>query len=174
MFCDPDPMNPATGPFATSNDTTQSYCFDLQETSGLRGSPVPAYTDLKRHVICDGNKPQFCNEPVAPLQASDTLEAVPNDEFLTAKLWDVGNSAPWGHRGDLDTIYAAIVAHGGEAAAVEGNFEALPAGDQSAVVAFLKTLEMPTVTGDLPPPRVGSPVGLSGFRGPEADPRSPT
>ena len=97
------------------------------------------------------------------------LEAVPNDEFLTAKLWDVGNSAPWGHRGDLDTIYAAIVAHGGDAAAVEGNFEALPAAGQSAVVAFLKTLEMPTVTGDLPPPRVGSPVGSSGFRGPEAD-----
>ena len=143
VFCDPDPMNPATGPFATFNDTAQSYCFDLQETSGLRGSLVAAYTDLKRHVICDANKPQFCNEPLAPLQTSDTLEAVPNDEFLTAKLWDVGNSPPWGHRGDLDTIYAAIVAHGGEAGSVEGNFEALPAAGQSAVVAFLKTLEMP-------------------------------
>src|SRR5262245_46436262 len=171
VFCDPDPQNPASGPFATFDDTAQSYCFDLRETSGLRGTLVPAYTDLKRHVICDVNKPQFCNEPAAPLQTSDTLAAVPRDEFLTAKLWDVGNSAPWGHRGDLDTIYTAIVAHGGEAAAVEGDFETLSAADQSAVVAFLKTLEMP-VTNDSPlAQRVGAPTSFSVFAEPGSNPR---
>jgi hypothetical protein len=171
VFCDPDPQNPASGPFATFDDTAQSYCFDLQETSGLRGTLVPAYTDLKRHVICDVNKPQFCNEPAAPLQTSDTLAAVPRDEFLTAKLWDVGNSAPWGHRGDLDTIYAAIVAHGGEAAAVEGDFETLSAADQSAVVAFLKTLEMP-VTNDSPRAQpVGAPTSFSVLAEPGPEPR---
>jgi hypothetical protein len=157
VFCDPDPLNPSSGPFATFNDTSQSYCFDLRQTSGLRGPMVAAYTDLKRHVICDANKPQLCNEPSSPLQTSDSMQPVPSDEFLTAKLWDVGNSAPWGHRGDLDTIYAAIVAHGGEAAPVEAAFEALAAADQSAVVAFLKTLVMPIVPNDPNPQQAGSP-----------------
>jgi hypothetical protein len=160
VFCDPDPQNPASGPFATLNDASQSYCFDLRQTSGLRGTMVAAYTDLKRHIICDASKPHFCNEPAAPLQTSDTMQRVPYDEFLTAKLWDVGNSAPWGHRGDLDTIYGAIVAHGGEALDSEGQFERLSAADQTAVVAFLKTLVMPALADD-PNPQQTGPVAAS-------------
>jgi Di-haem oxidoreductase, putative peroxidase len=147
IFCDPNPMNPSTGPFMTFSDTSQSYCFDLKQTAGLHDNMVQAFTDLKRHVICDASKPHFCNEPLSPLQPTDALFTVPNDQFLTAKLWVVGNSGPWGHRGDLDTIYAAIVAHGGDATAAEAQFEALPDSDQSAVVAFLKTLVMPTIKG---------------------------
>jgi Di-haem oxidoreductase, putative peroxidase len=145
-FCDPDRMNPASGPFKTFNDTSRSYCFDLQQISGLYGNMVHAYTDLKRHVICDSAKPHFCNEPMSLslLQPSDTKVPCPMDQFLTAKLWTVGNSGPWGHRGDLDTIYEAIIAHGGEATASEAQFEALSDSDQSAVVAFLKTLVMPS------------------------------
>ncbi len=84
---------------------------------------------------------------------------VPRDQFLTAKLWDVGNSAPFGHRGDLDTIYAAIVAHGGEATASDAEFEALPNSDQAAVVVFLKSLMMPIINHKDPNPQmVGSPT----------------
>jgi hypothetical protein len=138
QFCDPDLQNPA----GTFNDTSQSYCFNLSQT-GISGNSVAAYTDLKRHVICDSNKPHYCNEPAAPLQASDSNYAIPSNQFLTAKLWDTGNSGPWGHRGDLDTIYAAITAHGGEATNSESQFEALSNSDQLAVVTFLKTLQMP-------------------------------
>ena len=151
QFCDPDPQNPA----GTFNDTSQSYCFSLSQT-GISGNSVAAYTDLKRHVICDSNKPHYCNEPASPLQASDSNYAIPNNQFLTAKLWDTGNSGPWGHRGDLDTIYAAITAHGGEATNSESQFEALSNSDQLAVVTFLKTLQMPI----LPPnqdPNVNTP-----------------
>jgi len=63
----------------------------------------------------------------------------------------VGNSAPWGHRGDLDTIYAAITAHGGEATTSESQFEALSNSDQLAVVTFLKTLQMPILPANLDP-----------------------
>jgi hypothetical protein len=138
QFCDPDPQNLA----GTFNDTSQSYCFDLSQT-GISGNSVAAFTDLKRHVICDNNKPHYCNEPASPLQASDSNYAIPSNQFLTAKLWDTGNSGPWGHRGDLDTIYAAITAHGGEATNSEAQFEALSNSDQLAVVTFLKTLQMP-------------------------------
>jgi hypothetical protein len=156
QFCDPDPQNPA----GTFNDTSQSYCFNLSQT-GISGNSVAAYTDLKRHVICDSNKPHYCNEPASPLQASDSNYATPNNQFLTAKLWDTGNSGPWGHRGDLDTIYAAITAHGGEATNSESQFEALSNSDQLAVVTFLKTLQMPI----LPPnqdPNVGMAQSKSG------------
>ena len=145
-FCDPDPLNPPN----TFNDASQSYCFDLSRT-GIRGNTVAAYTDLKRHVICDSNKPHYCNEPASPVQASDSNFAIPSDQFLTAKLWDTGNSGPWGHRGDLDTIYAAITAHGGEATASEGQFEALSDSDQLAVVTFLKTLQMPILPANMDP-----------------------
>jgi hypothetical protein len=137
-FCDPDPQNLPN----TFNDTSQSYCFDLSK-AGIQGNTVAAFTDLKRHVICDNNKPHYCNEPASPLQASDSNFAIPHDQFLTAKLWDTGNSGPWGHRGDLDTIYASITAHGGEATASEAQYESLSDSDQQAVVTFLKTLQMP-------------------------------
>ena len=32
----------------------------------------------------------------------------PTEEFLTRKLWDVGSSDPYGHRGDLTTMTEAI------------------------------------------------------------------
>ena len=155
-FCDPNPMNPSSGPFKTFADTSQSYCFDLKQVSGLKDNMVPAYTDLKRHVICDYNKPHYCNEPSSMLQPSDSLVLCPYDSFLTAKLWDVGNSAPWGHRGDLDTIVEAILAHGGEAAQSEADFEQLSNADQSSVVAFLKTLVMPNQPNDPNPQQVPS------------------
>jgi len=145
-FCDPDPQNPS----GTFNDTSRSYCFDLART-GIRGNSVAAFTDLKRHVLCDSNKPHYCNEPASPLQASDSNYAISKDQFLTAKLWDTGNSGPWGHRGDLDTIYAAITAHGGEATPAESQFEALSNSDQSAVVTFLRTLQMPILPMNLDP-----------------------
>ncbi|MGH7933370.1 MAG: di-heme oxidoredictase family protein [Candidatus Binataceae bacterium] len=156
-FCEPDPMNPTSGAFKTFADTSQSYCFDLRKTSGMRGDVVNAYTDLKRHVICDDNKPEFCNEPPALLQLTDTGKPCPFNEYLTAKLWDVGNSTPYGHRGDVDTIYQAIIDHGGEAATSEANYEALPDSDQKAIVAFLKTLKMPIIAGDPEPMAAGSP-----------------
>ncbi len=158
VFCDPDPTNPASGPFKTFNDTSQSVCFDLRKTSGVGADGmVRAYTDLKRHVICDVAKPHYCNEPDSPLQPDDSTATIPQDQFLTAKLWDVGNSAPYGHRGDLDTIFAAIVAHGGEATSSEAEFAALPDADQAAIVMFLKTLVMPIIANNPNPQQAGSP-----------------
>jgi hypothetical protein len=168
IFCEPNPLN-TTGDF---RDTSQKFCFDLQQTSGLQGKMVFAFTDLKRHTICnpaqhyDPLMNHFCDDPpFAQTPATDgtgpgaagTTDRPPYYQFLTAKLWDVGNSAPWGHRNDLDTIYEAIVAHGGEATMAVTNYEALSDADQSAVVAFLKTLQMPIMQSNPPPQQAGSP-----------------
>jgi hypothetical protein len=168
LYCEPNPRN-NDGDF---RDTSQSFCFDLQQTSGLRGNMVQAFTDLKRHTICDPTKPynpetnHFCDDPpFANTPATDktgpgaagTTDRPPYYQFLTAKLWDTGNSGPWGHRNDLDTIYDAIVAHGGEAATAESAYESLSDADQLAVVVFLKSLQMPIMTDNPQPQQTGSP-----------------
>lgn len=168
IYCEPNPLN-TDGDF---RDTGQSYCFDLQKQSGLRGHWVQAYTDLKRHSICDPTRDydpetnHFCDDP--PRTRTPATDGTgpgdqgagarpPYHQFLTAKLWDTGNSAPWGHRNDIDTLYEAIVAHGGEATASVEAFEALPDPDQLSVVVFLKTLQMPVMSGNPPPQENGSP-----------------
>jgi cytochrome c peroxidase len=138
-FCEPYSLNPP----GTFSDQTQKVCANLtQDGPGPRLKPdsagvirVFAYTDLKRHVICDSANPHYCNEP-------NPQSGVPTNEFLTRKLWDVGSSAPYGHRGDLGTITEAILAHGGEATTARDAFAALPADQQADIVEFLKTLQV--------------------------------
>jgi hypothetical protein len=60
----------------------------------------------------------------------------------TRKLWDVGNTAPYGHRGDLTTITEAILHHAGEARLARERFEALTKGQQAEIVEFLRQLQI--------------------------------
>ncbi|HEX5604655.1 MAG TPA: hypothetical protein VFX63_18975, partial [Pyrinomonadaceae bacterium] len=91
LFSEPDPFNPPGN--LRPQDVPHVYTFDLTrdipkpwvERAGGNGAIVRAYTDLKRHVICDVLDPFFCNERVVQ-------SGVPTDQFLTRKLWDVGNT----------------------------------------------------------------------------------
>jgi hypothetical protein len=182
VYCEPNPRN-ADGTFVDQN---QKFCFDLHATSGVNKNLVAAFTDLKRHTICDRTRPyhpltnHYCSDiplipgiastdPSGPLPADPTAPRPPffrpdYDQFLTAKLWDVGNSGPWGHRNDLDTIYESIVAHGGEAATSVASYESLSDADQLAVVAFLKTLVMPIMENNPMSQAAGTPeVNSPGF-----------
>lgn len=150
-YVEPNPMNPP----GTWSDSDLSYSFDMtREGMGPRleadpagGAVVRAYTDLKRHNLCDPeNKPGairfFCNEQLD--QGRPSQGGRPGREyFLTRKLWDVGSSAPYGHRGDITTITEAILHHGGEGRLSRDNFAQLPGHYQRAVVDFLKTLRVP-------------------------------
>ena len=94
-----------------------------------------AFTDLKRHVICDDQDPFFRNERLIQ-------NGVPVDQFITRKLWDVGNTAPYGHRGDLTTITEAILHHAGEARSQRERFAALSKDQQAEIIEFLKQLQV--------------------------------
>ncbi len=59
--------------------------------------------------------------------------------FLTRKLWDVGNSAPYGHRGDVSTITETILFHGDEGRPSREAFLALSVQDQKSLAQFLKS-----------------------------------
>ena len=153
LFTEPNPYNPA-GTFA---DTSQSYAFDMcQQGESPRleangnGTIVRAYTDLKRHNLCDAPDEEdairfYCDEQLA--QDRPDQDGRPGAEFfLTRKLWDVGNSAPYGHRGNLTTIAEAILMHGGEARPVRDQYALLSYDDKLAIVDFLHTLQVVPAT----------------------------
>jgi len=64
----------------------------------------------------------------------------PTGAFLSRKLWDAGNSDPYGHRGDLTTLTEAIWFHGGEARQERDAFFNLPKTRQDEVIEFLKSM----------------------------------
>jgi hypothetical protein len=149
LFTEPNPYNPA----GTFTSDTPVFSFDLTsqgegpflESNGAGGAIVRAYTDLKRHNLCDApDHPEpiryYCNEQLA--QNRPEQDGNPGTEyFLTRRLWDVGNSSPYGHTGQLSTITEAILAHGGEGRVSRDAFAGLPFDDQVAVVQFLKSLQ---------------------------------
>lgn len=98
-----------------------------------KGFALNAFTDLKRHVMCDEKRHFFCNE-------RKKQDKVPLNEFMTPRLWDLNTKAPYCHRGDCSTITEAIEAHGGEASAYTDAFDALPRSDKVSLVRFLKSL----------------------------------
>jgi hypothetical protein len=121
------------------------------EPDGNGGAIIRPFTDLKRHNLTDEEINFFGNEKVpqgklngfAP--ASDfTIEPTPRPlaEFITRKLWDVGNTAPFGHRGDCTTLTEAIDFHGGEARSSRNAFFALSAEDQEKIIEFLKSMQI--------------------------------
>lgn len=155
-FIEPNPFNPGD----TFRDILQSVSFDMTQEGQLPRLPIAAsgkavvraYTDLKRHNLCDPpDFPDairfFCNEEFD--QNRPEQDGRPGAEFfLTRKLWDVGNSAPYGHRGDVTTISEAIYYHAGEARTSRDAFVMLALEDQSMIVDFLKTLRVDDVPYD--------------------------
>jgi cytochrome c peroxidase len=160
VFTEPNPYNPTSPDHNLQvSQVRRLVSFDL-----TREGPAPrlqrrrdgtarvrAFTDLKRHDLNDADYDHFANEqlPQGLLTGTSPASAFtvppvprPTRQFLTRKLWDAGNSAPYGHRGDLTTLTEAINFHGGEARATRDAFFSLSTGDQAAVIEFLKTLQI--------------------------------
>jgi CxxC motif-containing protein (DUF1111 family) len=81
--------------------------------------------------------------PEPPPEAPRSDDLPRPEEWKTPPLWGVADSAPYFHDGGSPTLQAAILRHRGDAKAVTARFQALPAADQAAVVAFLRTLKAP-------------------------------
>ena len=154
VFVEPNPDNPP----GTCRDAALCPAFRLDLADDDAGAPrlerlpggraiVRAYTDLKRHNLCDAESApnpirHYCNEHLP--QGRPDQDGRPGAEFfLTRKLWDAGNSSPYGHRGDLTTLAEAILVHGGEARAARDAFAARPLEEQRALIEFLESLQMP-------------------------------
>ncbi len=141
VFSEPSPYN-LEGTLRVK-DVTRVFEFDLlkdTQAPRLRRDKdgkvwVRLFSDLKRHRISDEEKPHFGNETL--VEGLTTI-----DEFITKRLWAVGSTAPYGHRGDITTVREAILHHGGEARESRLEFEAISPDDQEAVIQFLQTLQI--------------------------------
>ena len=137
IFSEPNPYNIAGN--LRPGDDEPSVEFELSD-SGLKKDNkgnwlVPLFSDLKRHVIADDEHSYFANELLGQ-------RYIPRNVFLTTKLWGVGNTAPFGHRGDITTLREAISYHGGEANDARSAYEALAKDTQADVIEFLKSLQL--------------------------------
>lgn len=116
-------------------------CHKMEITTGthfyseLSNQVIHPFTDLLLHDMGPGladTRPEF--------EASGS-------EFRTTPLWGLGFSetlsnvtATFLHDGRARSIEEAILWHGGEAEASQGNFRNLNAADRAALLAFLKSL----------------------------------
>jgi hypothetical protein len=106
------------------------------------GVLVPLFSDLKRHAM--GNELaeslEFSgNVPYGPIE-------IRNDEFITARLWGIADTAPYLHDGRAPTLTDAIKAHGGEATNPRNRFvNTLNQTQRDHVIAFLMSLRTPGV-----------------------------
>jgi len=100
------------------------------QPNGLGGVVVNMYSDLKRHDMGS---------------LSDTTGNPTEDRtFVTARLWGVGDTAPYLHDGRALTVREAIEAHDGEAYVASQKFQvSLTPGEQKQVLTFLCTLRDP-------------------------------
>jgi CxxC motif-containing protein (DUF1111 family) len=93
-----------------------------------KGSPVPAYTDLRLH-------------DMGPELADGIAEgAARSSEWRTAPLWDVAGSLSQGgllHDGRARNVDEALAWHGGEASQSRDAFNALSPKDRKLVSGFL-------------------------------------
>lgn len=140
-FHDPGPYEGAGT--LRQDDTDAAIVLDLETLEWAKSLPrdtqghvlVPLFGDLKRHKIADAARDTLGNELLSQ-------RFVARDEFLTAELWGIGSTAPYGHRGDLTTLHEVIDAHGGAATEARQAYTALPEKDRQTVIAFLRSLEI--------------------------------
>lgn len=108
---------------------TSIGCASCHRTFTLDdGTEVQAYTDLLLHRVQEDGYVAVADGDAAM------------DEYRTAPLWGVRDTAPYWHDGRASTIEAAIAAHAGEATASRTAYEAASAVDRGRLLAFLRSL----------------------------------
>jgi cytochrome c peroxidase len=137
-FTEPNPYNRPGNLLPKDNLVIRMALSSGGKYAGIRrGSQgrllVAAFTDLKRHKICDATDEFFGNEKLRQ-------DNVPTDQFLTSKLWDLYTSAPYGHRGDCTTLSEAILHHAGEGLSSRNQFSKLADSDKKMLILFLRSL----------------------------------
>lgn len=70
-----------------------------------------------------------------------------NQEWRTAPLWGLRDSAPYWHDGRAETVLEAIMMHDGESAGTRDRFLQLSYEDRQDVLAFLDSLVAPSQRG---------------------------
>lgn len=105
------------------------------------GNVAGIYSDLMLHSLTSKESDGYRHEVQVEVPLPDTHPAA--DEWRTAPLWGVADSAPYFHDGSSATLTDAILRHAGDALVVKKAFTNLSASDRAAILAFLETLRAP-------------------------------
>jgi CxxC motif-containing protein (DUF1111 family) len=105
------------------------------------GSAVGLYSDLLLHSLTSKEGDGYRHEIQVEVPLPDTHPTP--DEWRTAPLWGVADSAPYFHDGASPTLQDAIARHAGDARVVKKAYLNMSAADREAILAFLETLKAP-------------------------------
>ncbi|MEL6504366.1 MAG: di-heme oxidoredictase family protein [Pseudomonadota bacterium] len=138
-FADPGPYD-VSGTLNT-RDVKVAATYDLALMEWAKTLPrnakghvmVPLFGDLKRHKMTDRSVNALGNELLSQ-------RFVGRDIFMTAELWGLASTAPYGHRNDFGTLDEIIRAHGGASRKARDAYVKGKAEDRSHLIAYLKTL----------------------------------
>lgn len=141
IFADPGPFDMA-GTLDTAS-VQEAAAYNLELYAWAKDLPrddqgrvlVPLFGDLKRHNMTDNEVDALGNELMGQRFVDRTI-------FMTAELWGVGSTAPYGHRNDMSSLDQIIRAHGGDARASRDAYVDADDATRSDIIAFLKTLEI--------------------------------
>jgi len=112
--------------------------YNFAERWGLKFSEkdnayiVHLFSDLKRHDLGEKNSSLHYDRGVPP------------KTFMTRRLWDLANSAPYMHDGRASWISHAIAEHGGEASPARQAYLNLPKEKKAELRVFLMSLQKKT------------------------------
>ncbi len=96
---------------------------------------IPIFSDLRRHDMGEDG----------PLDNEEIIQGgVPTEQWMTRRLWGFASEPPFLHHGRATLISDAIIAHGGSANGARNRFIGLPQDEKDALIAFLKTMTLPT------------------------------
>lgn len=128
--------DPRHGIFNRLFATVNARFEEVDDASGYASLKLPArrpfvvhniFTDFKRHDL----GPRFHER---------NYDGTMQTQFMTAALWGVGTTPPYGHDGRSINLKEVIVRHGGEALPSRNAFVKLPGEDRVAIIDFLETL----------------------------------
>jgi CxxC motif-containing protein (DUF1111 family) len=145
------PATPATAPFTIGGTTVTAAAVsagssafvsvgcDSCHTATLTTAAStmdPAMSDVTYHPYSDF----ALHHMGSGLEDGITQGSAGSDQFRTAPLWGVGQRLFFLHDGRTTSLVAAITAHGGDAATVIKNFDALSESEKQDIVYFLRSL----------------------------------
>jgi len=111
----------------------------LQEVDDGRGHPtlkLPLGGSFKvRNIFTD-----FKRHDLGPSFHEINYDGTVRKEFLTAALWGVGSTLPYGHDGRSMSLNEVILRHGGEAQKARDRYARLSSSSRNEVLAFLNSL----------------------------------
>ncbi|MFT6180000.1 MAG: hypothetical protein ACJAQT_002101 [Akkermansiaceae bacterium] len=128
-------FSPENGIFNRLYATAETR-FDIEDD----GEEYPKLLPSKEKFVVKNIYTDFKRHDLGPAFHERNYDGTLQTEFMTEPLWGVGSTSPYGHDGRSINLEEVILRHGGEAERSKKQFERLREEDQSAVIAFLRSL----------------------------------